>query len=105
LLSPLIQINNKSVDINNDFESNNKCFMDIGSLKFPLFFPHFDNKELYALSSFSKVPNIFSQKIDNEEIERNWVNSRVEFTQNWKRKWKNAQKRKRKLFYKKNLNK
>ncbi|KAG4306322.1 hypothetical protein PORY_000310, partial [Pneumocystis oryctolagi] len=40
----------KSVDINNDFESNNKCFMDIGSLKFPLFFPHFDNKELYALS-------------------------------------------------------
>ncbi|KAG5437321.1 hypothetical protein PCANB_000750 [Pneumocystis canis] len=89
-----------NINIDNIHKSNKQCFTNIDSLKFPLFFPHFDHAELHAMSAFSKISNIFSREINNEEIEKNWINTRVEFTKNWKHKWKNAQKRKRRLFSK-----
>ncbi|CCJ28543.1 unnamed protein product [Pneumocystis jirovecii] len=76
--------------------------MNSDSTEFSLFFPHFDNPELHSMSIFSKVPSMFFQEIDNEKIKKNWMNTRLEFTKNWKRKWKDAQKKKRKLTYKNN---
>ncbi|EMR10792.1 hypothetical protein PNEG_00940 [Pneumocystis murina B123] len=95
--------NNKEANINanNIPIVNKRCFFNNYSREFPLFFPHFDNAELYALSAFSKVPSIFSQEIDNEEIEKKWIDTRKEFTRDWKRKWKDAQKRKRRFLRRK----
>ncbi|QSL64649.1 hypothetical protein MERGE_001951 [Pneumocystis wakefieldiae] len=90
-----------NVNANNIPIVNKRCFFNNCYREFPLFFPHFDNAELYALSAFSKVPNIFSQEIDNEEVEKKWIDSRKEFTRDWKRKWKDAQKRKRKSLHRK----
>ncbi|KTW30271.1 hypothetical protein T552_00747 [Pneumocystis carinii B80] len=90
-----------NVNANNIPILNKRCFFNNYSREFPLFFPHFNNQELYTLSVFSKVPNIFSQEINNEEIEKKWLDTRKEFTRDWKRKWKEAQKRKRRLLRRK----
>ncbi|KAG5520265.1 hypothetical protein PMAC_001344 [Pneumocystis sp. 'macacae'] len=93
---------NININTNNIHKPAMQCFTTGNSMEFSLFFPHFDNPELHSMSAFSKVPNMFFQEIDNEEIKRNWINTRSEFTQNWKRKWKDIRKKKRKLIHKNN---
>ncbi|KAG4300548.1 hypothetical protein PCK1_003193, partial [Pneumocystis canis] len=75
---------NNSINTDNIHKSDKRCFINSDSLKFSLFFPHFDNAELHAISAFSKPSSIFSSKINNEEVEKKWINTRVEFTRDWK---------------------